>query len=253
MNVFEFVVENLPYFEKAAGILGVLLTVVTTYGQLHGLGAAQKQADAIDKLRAKSFEQSDLEQEPLTQARRKLQARMTSLILVPGTRLYFYIWVFLICLAVVFFAEGEGRNTLGWNLMIMIIMAFGSSGVIRVAGARRAVYMAVLQGKGNLVQVPERFFSGGLNPILFRFVFALIAMLTTVSSIVIMFLIILGDWGSAWRMFVLVVLSALICWQAWSYYVSCLLADQPASIGAMGGWLKDQVKHKFGGIKFKKF
>lgn len=253
MNVFEFVVENLPYFEKASGILGVLLTVVTTYGQLHGLGASQKQADAIDKLQAKPFEQSDLNQEALTQARRKLQARVISLILVPGTRVYFYIWVFLICLAVVFFAEGEERNTFGWNLMITIIMAFGSGGVIRVAGARRAVYKAVLQGKGDLVQTPERIFSGGVSSILFRFGFALTAMLTTLSSIVIMFLIILGDWGGVKKMSVPVVLGALICWLAWSYYVQCLLADQPASIGAMRRWLGDQVKHKFSEVKSKIF
>ena len=187
--------------------------------------------------------------DPLFVASRKLKARFASLILVPGTALYMYICLFVFCLAVVFFAEGEQRDTFGWNVMVTAIFIFGGSGVIRVAGAKRAVYKAVMKDNGDALPTPDRAFTGGIDQVLFRLLFALIVMLTTVSSIVVMLLIILGDWSSVFRMSVLLIPCSILCRVAWSHYVQSLLNNHSAGLFSMYREMETKVKRKFDELK----
>ena len=170
---------------------------------------------------------SSAEKNSLRETRRKLQARITSIVVTPGTALYLYALDFLGCLAVVIFSENPARDSVVWNLMIMVFMALGASGVIRIAGARVAIYQKVLQGSGASIQTaPYGLLGGRMEQIGLRLLFAFVAIFVSTYSIVALLLAILGEWLK----FVLVVMViaplAYICWRAWLQYVKSLFSEQ---------------------------
>lgn len=219
--------ELFQYADKAAGILSTLLAIGTGFGQISGLSSAQKRIEAIDQLLADKRLFSSAEKNSLRETRRKLQARIASIVVIPGTALYLYALVFLGCLAVVIFSESPARSTGVWNFMIMAFMAVGASGVIRIAGARAAIYQKVLEGSGASIQTaPHGLLGGRKEQIGLRFVFAFVAIFVSTYSIVALLLAILGEWLK----FVLVVMViaplAYICWRAWLQYIKSLFSEQ---------------------------
>ena len=111
--------------------------------------------------------------------------------------------------------------------MIMVFMALGASGVIRIAGARVAIYQKVLQGSGASIQTaPYGLLGGRMEQIGLRLLFAFVAIFVSTYSIVALLLAILGEWLK----FVLVVMViaplAYICWRAWLQYFKSLFSEQ---------------------------
>lgn len=219
--------EPFQYVDKAVGILSALLAIGTGFGQISGLSSAQKRIEAIDQLLADKTLFSSAEKRSLRETRRKLQARTASIVVIPGTALYLYALNFLGCLAVVLFSEDRARNTVAWNLVIMAFMALGASGVIRIAGARAAMYQKVLQGSGTSIQTtPHGLFGGRMEQIELRILFAVVAIFVSTFSIVALLLAILGEYLKFALVAMVIVLPAYICWRAWQQYVSSLLSEQ---------------------------
>ncbi len=183
--------EVFQHVDKAAGILSTLLAIGTGFGQISGLSSAQKRIEAIDQLLADKTLLSSAEKNSLRETRRKLQARITSIVVTPGTALYLYALVFLGCLAAVFFSEHRANG----HLVIMFFMALGASGVIRIAGARAAIYQKVLEGSGASIQTaPHGLLGGRKEQVGLRLVFAFVAIFVSTYSIVALLLAILGEW-----------------------------------------------------------
>ena len=103
--------DTLPDFEKAVGILSALLAIVPSLGQVCGLSSAERRIEAIDRLLTVETYFDESKKVPLLESRKKLQARIASLILVPGNSLYLYAVIFLVCLIAVFFSQDPGRVT----------------------------------------------------------------------------------------------------------------------------------------------
>ena len=114
--------ELFQYVDKAVGILSALLAIGTGLGEIRGLTTVQKRIEAVDDLLADRTEPNSVKENPLIEARRKLQARAASIILVPRASLYLHVLIFLGCLVLVFFPDGEARDSIIWNLVIMIFM-----------------------------------------------------------------------------------------------------------------------------------
>lgn len=215
------------YVDKAAGILSALLAIGTGFGQISGLSSAQKRIEAIDQLLADQTLFSFAEKSSLRETRRKLQARAASIVVIPGTALYLYALVFLGCLAAVIFSESPARSTVVWNFMIMVFMALGASGVIRIAGARAAIHQKVLEGSGTSIQTaPHGLLGGRMEQIGLRFVFAFVAVFVSTYSIVALLLAILGEWLKFVLLALVIVPLAYICWRAWQQYVVSLLSER---------------------------
>lgn len=219
--------EVFQHVDKAAGILSTLLAIGTGFGQISGLSSAQKRIEAIDQLLADKTLLSSAEKNSLRETRRKLQARITSIVVTPGTALYLYALDFLGCLAVVIFSENPARDTVVWNLMIMVFMALGASGVIRIAGARAAIYKKILHGSGASIQTaPYGLLGGRMEQVGLRLVFAFVAIFVSTFSIVALLLAILGEWQRFALVAMVIVPLAYICWRAWLQYVKSLFSEQ---------------------------
>ena len=215
------------YVDKAAGILSALLAIGTGFGQISGLSSAQKRIEAIDQLLDDQTLFSSAEKSSLRETRRKLQARTASIVVIPGVALYLYALNFLGCLAAVIFFEDRARSTVAWNLMIMAFMALGASGVIRIAGARAAIYQKVLQGSGASIQTaPQGLFGGRMEQIGLRILFAFVAIFVSTFLIVALLLVILGEYLKVALVALVIVPLAYICWRAWQQYVASLLSEQ---------------------------
>ena len=237
--------DTLPDFEKAVGILSALLAIVPSLGQVCGLSSAERRIEAIDRLLTVETYFDESKKVPLLESRKKLQARIASLILVPGNSLYLYAVIFLVCLIAVFFSQDPGRVTLLWNLTVLVTMTVGVSGVIRVAGARQAVYEKVLQGHETTIQTkPQKLLEGPFKEFVCRITFALIVIITIMSLILLLFSVGLGDWQRTIGLMLLAVLGAIVSQRGWRLYVGFLISDnQCPFVGAFHTEIRHLIKH----------
>lgn len=223
--------ELFQYVDKAVGILSALLAIGTGLGQIRGLTTVQKRIEAVDDLLADRTESNSVKENPLLEARRKLQARAASIILVPRAPLYLHVLIFLGCLVLVFFPDGEARDSIIWNLVIMIFMIIGASGVIRIAGARAAIYTKILQDSGTPIPAtPLGFFEGRNDQLLLRIVFSFVAIFVATFSIVVLLLAVLSEWLRVTWVVIVVIPFAYMCWRAWRQYVKSLLLEHQRSL-----------------------